>query len=217
MLSLKITKERIAAFGRGHFYFGLVGTWVAGIGHYWDNPKAEFGQQLGMGSVIYIFVMSAILWCVLRPLAGRAVGYFNIVTMVSLTSFPALLYAIPVERFMRSVAAIGMNVWFLAVVATWRAAILVRFVRVSYLLDWFRVAICCLLPLTAIVCALAVLNLEHVVFQIMGGLRGERSSGEGAYLVVALLAYLSTSLFPFVAIAWAWSVYQRNRHSKVSR
>ena len=42
---------------------------------------------------------------------------------VTLTAPPALLYAIPVERFMTPSAASVTNVWFLAVVAAWRVGL----------------------------------------------------------------------------------------------
>jgi|GEM_PF-4987218 len=42
---------------------------------------------------------------------------------VTLTAPPALLYAIPVERFMTPSAASVTNAWFLAVVAAWRVGL----------------------------------------------------------------------------------------------
>jgi hypothetical protein len=79
--------------------FGLFFTWLCGIGRYWDNPRAEIWQYLGLGSVVYIFVLAFIVWILIKPLGPRNWSYKNILLFISLTSPPAILYAIPVERF----------------------------------------------------------------------------------------------------------------------
>ncbi|RXK56287.1 hypothetical protein ESB00_10550 [Oleiharenicola lentus] len=216
LLALRLSAVRLDGLNRGHFYVGLVGTWVAGIGRYWDNPKAELAQKLGFGSLAYIFVLSALLWCVFRPVAGRAANYWKLVSFVGLTSFPAWLYAIPVERFMSLDAAIALNVLFLAVVAAWRLALLFRYTRLVYRFGWWRTTVCCLLPMTAIICLLAALNLERAVFEIMGGLR-EPTSADGAYFVILLLSLLSVCLFPVLLLNWLWFLLQRLRAGRVGR
>lgn len=210
LLMFQLPGEKMKELGRGHFYLGLVGTGLAGVGRYWDHPKAELGQTLGLGSLGYIIILSAILWCVFRPVVGSEASYWNLITFVSLTSFPAWLYAIPVEKMTTLRTAISLNVWFLALVASWRLALLVRFVRLRYQLGWWRVLVCCLLPMTAIIFLLAALNLEHAVFEIMGGLR-DQTPGDGAYLVIILLSFLSFWLFPILLLAWGWFVYARFR------
>lgn len=50
------------------------------------------------------------------------------------------------------------------------------------------------LPLSAIVVVLSALNLEHVVFNLMGGLV-PRSENDDSYAVVLFLAFLSLFLF----------------------
>jgi hypothetical protein len=210
LLSFGLPAAGFNSLGRGHFYLGLFGTWVAGMGRYWDHPQAELAQKIGFGSVAYIIVLSALLWCVFRPVAGRAASYWKLVSFVGLTSFPAWLYAIPVERFMAVQSATTLNVLFLAVVAGWRLALLFRYVRLSYQLSWWQVTVCCLLPMTAIIMLLAVLNLEHAVFEIMGGLR-EPTAGDGAYFVILLLSLLSIGLFPFLLLNWLWFIYRRRK------
>ncbi len=216
LLAFRLSPERLAGLHRGHFSLGLVGTWVAGMGRYWDNPKAELAQKLGLGSLAYIFVLSALLWCVFRPVAGRSADYWKLVSFVGLTSFPAWLYAIPVERFMSIDAAIALNVLFLAVVAAWRLALLFRYTRLVYRFGGWRTTVCCLLPMTAIICLLATLNLERAVFEIMGGLR-EPTSADGAYFVILLLSLLSVCLFPVLLLNWLWFVFQCRREGPAGR
>ncbi|MDQ5978216.1 MAG: hypothetical protein QG602_1190 [Verrucomicrobiota bacterium] len=210
LLVFRLSAERFHGLGRGHFYLGLFGTWVAGMGRYWDNPKAELAQKLGLGSLAYIFVLSALLWCVFRPVAGRSTDYWKLISFVGLTSFPAWLYAIPVERFTTMDAAVALNVLFLTVVAAWRLALLFRYTRLVYRFGWWRTTVCCLLPMTAIICLLAALNLERAVFEIMGGLR-EPTSADGAYFVILLLSLLSVGLFPVLLLNWLWFVFGRRR------
>lgn len=184
LLFFRLDAAGLASLGRRHLWLGFAATWLAGMGRYWDHPKAELAQKLGLGSLAYIIVLALLLWCVLRPVVGPKAGYWNLLTFISLTSPPAWLYAIPVERFTDMDTAIMVNIWFLATVAAWRVALLLSFVRRNYQLGWWRVTVCCLLPITAIIFLLAVLNLEHVVFNIMGGLQSPRSPGDGAYGVI---------------------------------
>lgn len=168
--------------------FGLFCTWLAGIGRYWDNTRAELWQYAGLGSVAYVFVMAAVIWLLLYPLSPRNWHYRSVLIFVSMTALPALLYAIPVERFMPLEAAQQVNVWFLAVVAVWRVALLWRFLKGSAGLAAGELIVGCLLPITLIVVALTALNLEHVVFNIMSGIRPEDQTGnDSSYFVLVFI------------------------------
>ncbi len=190
VLTFQATREELALLDGRHLAFGLVFAWLAGMGRYWDDPRAEFLQQLGIGSVVYVFVLSGLLWVLGTPLRLPRWRYRDVLTFVTLTSPPALLYALPVERWFGVRTAIDLNVGFLAVVASWRVALwvffLVRFAR----LGAFATTVVALLPLTAIVLLLSVLNLQHAVFEIMGGMR-DPTPHDGAYVVVLGLTGLS--------------------------
>ena len=71
--------------------FGIVSTLVAGFGRYWDNPRAELWQLLGLGSLAYIFILAAILWLLLLPLNPNNWRYLNILTFLGMTSPLAFL------------------------------------------------------------------------------------------------------------------------------
>jgi hypothetical protein len=153
-----------------YLIFGMFCTWLVGIGRYWDNPKASLFQYLGLGSVTYVLFLSALLWLLFYPLKPKRWSLRNVLVFVSLCSLPALLYAIPVERFMPLAIAQSVNAWFLAIVATWRVALLFVFLRRVAELPKFTVLVATLLPITLIVVTLSFLNLEHVVFNIMAGI-----------------------------------------------
>ena len=194
-LAFRETSPAVREHRGSYLVMGLAFAWLAGIGRYWDHPRAEWWQYAGLGSVAYVFVLAAILGGTIAPLRPRNYSYGNVLTFVAMTSLPAILYAIPVERFLDEATASSANVWFLKAVAVWRVALWVAFlVRVAKL-SVAATIVATLLPMALIVSALAALNLEHAVFEIMGGLRNsDRSPRDGAYAVVVVLswfAYLS--------------------------
>jgi len=192
-----------------YLVFGFAFTLLSGIGRYWDNPRAELWQHLGLGSVAYVFVLAFVLWVVIYPLKPKNWGYKNVLLFVTLTSPPAVLYAIPVERFMSFEAAQQVNVWFLAVVAIWRVALLAVFLMRVAGLSRFAVLVATLLPLTLVVATLTALNLEHVVFRIMAGLEDhEKSVNDGAYTVLLLITYFSVMAFPVLLVLYGWLIYR---------
>ena len=194
--------------------FGILFTWLCGIGRYWDNPKADLWQYWGLGSVIYIFVLAFILWLLIMPLKPNNWSYKNILLFVSLTSPPAILYAIPVERFTEMETAQTLNVWFLAIVASWRVALLFRFLTKVANLSGLAVVVATLLPLTLIVSALTALNLEHAVFEIMAGLQeSEQSQNDAAYVILVLITVFSVLASPLLLVVY---LYQINKRRKVA-
>lgn len=95
---------------------------------------------------------------------------------------------------------------------SWRAALYAAFLKRAAGLSIGATIVATLLPLTIIVVALTALNLEHVVFSIMGGLRDDvKSVNDGAYAIVFLLSLLSVTIAPLVVIAYAYLVYRARR------
>lgn len=215
LLTFRLSSEGYASLGKRELIAGLIGTWIAGMGRYWDNPKAEFLQKLGLGSVIYIFVLAALLWSVVLPLRVPDWRYQQVLTFISLTSFPAILYAIPVEMWVGVQNAISINALFLLIVAAWRVALLVDFLQKNTDLQGGGIATVVLLPLTAIVTALSLLNLEHAVFNIMGGFR-EQTGHEGAYTALLWITGISLMLFPLVFLVYIGSIWFRWKKRKQS-
>lgn len=214
LLTFRSVSSAVPAHWLAFLLFGLFFTWLAGVGRYWDNPRAHLWQTLGLGSVVYVFVLAFIIWAMLRALRPKNWSYLNVLIFITLTSPPAVLYAIPVERFMTPEAAVSANIWFLAIVATWRLALYAVFLRRTAGLSVVGVIVGTLLPIVMIVVTLAVLNLEHVVFNIMGGIRPEeRSVNDGAYEVVLIIAMWSMLLVPVLAITYGVLVYRAWRDS----
>lgn len=151
LLAFEITRDNLLQFHRGHFLLGLIGTWLVGMGRYWDDPQANWMQHLGLGSVIYIFVLALFIWIILWPFKIKNWNYFTVVTFISLTSFPAIFYAIPVERFLTLDSANTINVWFLAIVAAWRLGLLFHFLKQFTQLNRGAIITVTLMPICVII------------------------------------------------------------------
>lgn len=216
LLTFRSPSDRVIENRRAYLALGLVCTWIAGIGRYWDNPRAHVIQFLGLGSVAYVFCLALLIWLLAWPLRPQRWSYRNVLLFITMTSPPAWLYAIPVERFMDLSEASRINAWFLAFVALWRVSLFVGYLKRSGLTE-VATMILGLLPLALIVVALTALNLEHAVFELMGGFR-QGTSSDGAFLVVILLSYLSILCAPFLLLGYLGLVWRaiRNRRAKES-
>lgn len=82
ILTFRKPSPAIARSWKTYLAFGLAFTWLAGIGRYWDNPRAELFQSLGLGSIAYVFVLAAILWLLLAPLRPRHWSYGSVLVFV---------------------------------------------------------------------------------------------------------------------------------------
>jgi hypothetical protein len=207
LLLFRAFKPSIREHWLAYLAWGLFVTWLAGIGRYWDHPNASWWQYAGLGSVAYVFVLSAFLWLIVAPLRPRNWSFVGVLIFVTMTSLPALLYAIPVEKFMSLPSAQAANVVFLAIVASWRVALLIVFLKRAAGLSSIGVMVASLLPLTLIVTTLAALNLEKAVFEIMGG-NMQQTQNDAAYFILLLITVLSVILSPVMLIIYGVLVYR---------
>jgi hypothetical protein len=215
LLTFRLSHDEFVRLDRRHLAFGLGTTWLAGIGRYWDHPDAHVLQYAGLGSVIYVAVLSLFLWLLIWPLRPASWGYVRVLTFVTLTAPPALLYAIPVERFMPLEEAQTANLWFLLIVASWRVALLLFFLCRVAKLHPLLALVASLLPLALIIVGLAIANLEQAVFTIMAGNpKSAGSPADEAYAMVVMLALLSWVSSPVLLIAYLVGIYQRYADAK---
>lgn len=210
-------RDEIAKAPRAVLALGLVATWLAGVGRYWDAPVAEWWQLAGLGSVAYAFVLAAILWAVTWPVAPRRQTYRAWLTFVVLTSAPAILYAVPVERFLSIDGARAANVWFLAIVALWRVALLVRHLGAVVGFGAWGALVTTFLPINLVIVALTMLNLEGATFELMGGLEREPTAADRRYEFLVLLTALSTLTLPLLLIAYGVLVLGRSERVRSER
>jgi xanthine/uracil permease len=104
---------------------------------------------------------------------------------------------------MTLVEANSANLWFLALVALWRLALWVWYLARHCQLSGWRIFVATTMPVTVIFLALVALNLHHVVFNIMGGIReADKSSQDAAYAMLNLLLFLSVPVCAVACCAW---------------
>ncbi len=210
LLTFKLMREEMLQFNKTHFIAGFVATWIVGIGRYWDDSGASILQHLGLGSVIYIFVLAGFIWLIVKPFQVDNWNYFTVLTFIGLTSFPAIFYAIPVELYFSIETANTMNVWFLAIVAAWRLGLLYYFLKHFTRLSAGNILTVTLMPICLIISTLTVLNLHRVVFEIMGGVRNPNPH-DSSYLVLMLLTGVSIILTLPLLIAYCVGIYKRRK------
>lgn len=215
VVTFTASREELAALNKNHLALGLFITWLVGMGRWWDDPKANLIQHLGLGSVVYVFALSLFIWLIIKPMGCPGLKWGHLTTYISLTASPGFLYALPVEAFTDLQTANSINIWFLLIVATWRVLLYIRYLRCVLNLGLWKLFVSLLFPLLAIVAALVALNLHHVVFEIMGGIReSDRTAHDSVYIIMFMITALSSYMvFPFVGIAWLLTVgYQGYLH-----
>src|ERR1035438_6104090 len=114
LLTFRSSAEELSALNYRHLAFGLICTWLVGMGRWWEDPKANLLQHPGIGSVAYVFVLAFFLWLVLWPLTPPHWSLLNVLIFVTLASPPAILYAIPVRHGLALQTAQTFRLWFLA-------------------------------------------------------------------------------------------------------
>ncbi|HCN75742.1 MAG TPA: hypothetical protein DIT13_00945 [Verrucomicrobiales bacterium] len=203
LLTFRATQDDYASLGPRHALAGLAACWVVGMGRYWDDPRASLLQHLGAGSVVYVFVLSALLWCVVKPLEPLLFSYARVLAFITMTAPPAILYAVPVEKWMTLQEANHMNLRFLLLVAAWRVALWVHNLRVWGRFSPGTLVVAATMPLAVIFWALTSLNLQHVVVNIMGGIReADKSSQDAAWSWLFTMTLLSVPVSVASALAW---------------
>jgi hypothetical protein len=206
LLTFRLTREEMLQFNRRHFTAGLIGTWIVGIGRNWDHENASLMQHLGIGSLIYIFMLAGFIWLIVKPFFVEDWTYFRVVTFIGLTSFPAILYAIPVEKWFSLPVADSINAWFLAVVAFWRLCLLYFFLARFTRLSSENIVVITLMPICLIIATLSALNLDHVVYNFMSGIN-HPSANDSSYFILLILTGLSTIIVVPLLLIYIAAIY----------
>ena len=190
---------------RWHYLmFGLVSSWLVGVGRYWDAPDAPWWQQAGLGSLVYTVFMSAFLWAVVMAMQPENWTYFHVLTFVGMTAPPGLLYAIPVEKLLQADSAHAVNQWFLLVVALWRVVLLWFYLRRAGRLARVPAFLALAFPLSAVMAFLTLQQLQASVMSEMSGNRRheEQVRPDIGQWIVGHVGLASIVLCPIVFIGY---------------
>ena len=202
-LTFRASSAELQNLNWSHLAWGFFFVWLAGIGRSWDNAEAGLWRHLGVGSLIYVFALAALMATIIAPFFGTTDWrvYRRALTAICLTAPPALLYAIPVEAWMSASAARAANYSLLAIVALWRVALWMFYLRRGALFSWPRVLACTLLALCVIVGIFGALGLGSAVMNAMAGARSpEQQAAEdsAARFTGALFLIAAVSFFPLL-------------------
>lgn len=172
-----------------HLIIGLIATWIVGIGRWWDDPRSlSVLQRAGLGSLLYVFVLAAVVCVLIYLTTHKPLHYMDILTMITMTAPPAILYAIPIEIWVDDITAVRLNLALLTVVALWRVALLIVFTTRYHQTKWFDVATTQIIYLSMIVFFISCSGSMSIV-DIMGGIRDqdERTKILASYYEGAIL------------------------------
>ena len=212
LLTFRASREEMQHLDNRHLLLGLACTWLVGIGRSWDNTDAGVLQHLGIGSLAYVFALALLLWVTIKPFAAPGYSYRQMLTFICLVSPPGLLYAIPVEMLFTTNVARNINLIFLLIVATWRVALLVFYLRQIIALRWGEVVVTTLLPLAIIMTPLALFRFMEAVAMGMGGLRGGPEPIDTLEQVLDILGLISVLAFlPLLSIYISMTSRLKNR------
>ncbi len=170
LVTFRASRDEMAAFDKRHLLLGLLLVWLVGMGRTWDDPQVELLRRLGLGSLVYVFCLTFLLWMTFKPLVPQAT-YRHVLTFICLAALPGAIYAMPVERWFDPNTARNINAWFLLIVATWRVALLVFYLYRFGQLEPYESVICTLLPLVIIMAPLTIFQVLNEIMQGMAMMR----------------------------------------------
>ena len=209
LLFFRANRDDLTNLSYKYLAAGLLCTWIVGMGRYWDDPCAYPLQHLGLGSVFYVFVLAFLLWLFILPLKPAQWSYRQVLTYVTLTSPPAIIYAIPVEHFLSMKVATNANLYFLIIVAVWRVLLMAQYLRLVARLPLLHRFVGMLFPVTTVI-TLLFLDQHRAVFEVMGGFRHHLNPREGADIFLNEVVGCSAVICPiaalcyFVMVCFAW-------------
>lgn len=170
------------ATSRWSFFVGSIFVLSAGFAREYDGEDLvhepwhalrPLGASLATGTLLFLVVHLAAL---LKR--GRGEGtppsltkaWVSFMGLFWLTAPMAWLYAIPYERFLNPVDAIRVNLWTLAIVATWRVILMTRVVSIVYGFNYVASFFLVMLFADAVV-IFVITQISTPVIDVMGGIR----------------------------------------------
>lgn len=216
-LTLSLEPSAVARFGRTHLAVALALVWIAGMGRHWDDERAGPWMRSGVFSIGYALALAMLLHLSSLALRPRFPSYFRTLVCVGFTAPPALLYALPVERWMEPEFAIDCNLGFLFVVACWRVLAWIAWLHRVQGLPIRMALTSAALPLAGIVSALALLNLHHVTIDTMSGIQRPRSPEHDSYEAVVVLSVIAVLSSPIWLSIYVLDVVRCQKAARASR
>jgi hypothetical protein len=205
------------AASRSSVFVGLLFVLAAGLAREYDGEDLRsepwhlllpLGASLVTSALLYM-LLKALLWIRGGEADGRKLGYQELLSLYWMTAPLALLYGIPVERFLSAGDATRANLALLGIVSVWRVLLMTRAISVLYCVSFFLALFPVMLFADSV--ALALLSQASIpILAIMGGVRlseSERLISE-ATLTTMVLGFYSWPVWLAGAISAVSSKWQ---------
>lgn len=214
VLLLRISGERIRAFGPEHLILGLVCTGVVGMGRWWDDTSAIWQKQTGIGSLVYVFFLGLLIWMLAMPWPKSAAGkptYLQTVSFITLTAPPGLVYAFPIELFGDPSVSTIYNLSALVIVSAWRVSCFVRYLREGVQLNRYQTFLTAAMLILPILLVAGFFGILSQIANSMGGFRGESAESLGDKLALFAFAVGGIGGVPVLLMFLSELFYRRQR------
>jgi hypothetical protein len=216
------------AASRWTILIGAIFVMSAGLAREYDGEDLihepwhalrPLGASLASGTTLFLLIHCAIMLRSAKADRKPPVfekSYVVFLGLFWMTAPMAWLYAIPYERFMSPVDAIGVNLWTLALVAAWRVALITRVISVIYGVRATPAFFFVMLFADAVVFAVVTM-VPTPVIDVMGGIRHTDRDAliAGATFNLMILSVLTAPIWiigSLIAIGWLkpdWRVPRR--------
>jgi len=152
---------------------GLVLVFTAGVARNYDHLIFTIEAEWFIGPIIASLISCSIVFLMMPRVWKNRKSKFSFLSFLSvywMTAPCAWIYAIPVEYYVDILTATVWNIYFLAIVAAWRVALMIRCLCIltDMRLIWAFLSI--MIP-AALVAWLGCLLKGMSLIQIMGGVR----------------------------------------------
>jgi hypothetical protein len=204
------------AASRTSVYVGLLFVLAAGLAREYDGEDLRsepwhlllpLGASLVTSALLYV-LLKALLWLRGGEADGRKLSYRELLSLYWMTAPLALLYGIPVERFLSAGDATRANLTLLGIVSLWRVLVMTRALSVVYQVSFFRALFPLMLFADSV--ALALLSISpRPIMSIMGGIRLSESEQvlHNVSFTVNVLGFLSLPIWligALIAVCSKW-------------
>jgi hypothetical protein len=187
----------------------VLGTWIAGIGRWVTDPDASLIQRTGIGSVAYILLLSMALYVVLWFVSTKKTRFFDVLAMVGMTAPPALVYAIPVERWFVAEVSAGLHGAALAFVSIYRVSLLIFFVVRCQRYNVPGAMFGILFLLSSIIVYLFTSGKTGITFTGMGGIeRADAAIAQDVANAINSVACVGLLVAPLAGLCYLTFVFQ---------
>jgi hypothetical protein len=193
-------------------WVGLLLVLAAGFAREYDGEDLlhepwhlliPLGASLASSAFLYLLVR-VVAWAHKAERPGLIRGYFEFLSLYWMTAPLAVLYAVPVERFLTAADSMRANLAFLGLVAVWRVLLMSRIVSVLWTQGFWTGFVLVMVFADTLAATILVVTPLPIV-SVMGGIRLSESEAilHNTVWTLRVLSVISWPIWAIVAAAIA--------------